>query len=252
MSDAPGTDHRADAPAVASMLMAGSELPLESDSSASQTPGRIVSGPKRAKPLKDESLPPGLRRERKGLLVATSVLLLYEIADVTIVDVQAGGAKMVLGRPEVVPVLIWIVCLYFLMRYVQFLPSQASDFTVARRWLLTLRLSELFHRERLRNAVEGPQLPSDSIHPLWLKWRWLRRSVLSGQPGAAGQKMPMLSVRVNPLAIAWAYSRSFVRVVFLTPIVTDRWLPIALALGALAYAAWPERCCPFAFFGRAR
>jgi hypothetical protein len=62
----------------------------------------------------------GLFRQRRALLAASSVLLLYVAAGIRVEELSVLGTKIHIERPSLVPLALWILWAYFLIRYFQY------------------------------------------------------------------------------------------------------------------------------------
>jgi hypothetical protein len=67
-----------------------------------------------------------LKKARRNLLVISVLLIIFDVASVSVGKVSVVGTELVVGRPEVLRVLLWVFWAYLLLRYCQLLGAQAD------------------------------------------------------------------------------------------------------------------------------
>lgn len=72
----------------------------------------------------DKSMESGLLRQRRNLISISSILIVYDFADIKIEQVGWMGNSIEVGNPAALSLIIWIVWLYFLLRYYQYWSSE--------------------------------------------------------------------------------------------------------------------------------
>lgn len=66
----------------------------------------------------------GLLRQRRNLIALSSLLVVYNFADIKIKQVGWMGTSIEVGNPAALTFIIWVVWLYFLLRYYQYWNSE--------------------------------------------------------------------------------------------------------------------------------
>lgn len=167
-------------------------------------------------------------RQRRNLIAMSSVLILFDFADVKIAKVGILGTDLIVGSPEVIVAFAWVIWAYLLLRYYQYWrKDQRSLFAqtmydAVRRYAFRYSGSKKFKDPH--NQKHNFDLKQDST------WR-LRLTKDEYQP-KEGRSVEIFSLPV-PMwrAIYWKI-KAFLHFVIHTPHFTDHILPFALAFAA--------------------
>jgi len=178
-----------------------------------------------------------LSKSRRNLIVISVLLLVFDMASISIAKVSVLGTELVVGNPRILPTLLWSIWAYMVLRYLQLLGA-----------LQQLGLREKFNERmnrHLRAKLEDLALkasPSD-----WTPWdgtvtfETLSRSGLRWHQDLTKYEKTNVSKVVGQLMVPtstmlFAIFRSATFVIFATPRVTEHVFPLALAAAALAVA----------------
>lgn len=63
---------------------------------------------------------PDLLRQRRNLIAISSVLLVFDFAQVTIAKVSVLGTELFVGNANILMICAWVMWAYFLLRYYQY------------------------------------------------------------------------------------------------------------------------------------
>lgn len=66
----------------------------------------------------------GLLRQRRNLVSISSVLIVYDFAEIKIRQVGWMGTSIEVGNPAALSIIVWVVWLYFFLRYYQYWSSE--------------------------------------------------------------------------------------------------------------------------------
>lgn len=66
----------------------------------------------------------GLSKSRRNLIIVSIILIVFDVAAVSITKVNVLGTELLVGNPIVVHVLLWILWAYFFIRYTQLLGEE--------------------------------------------------------------------------------------------------------------------------------
>lgn len=66
----------------------------------------------------------GLLRQRRNLISISSVLIVYDFAEIKIKQVGWMGTSIEVGNPTALSLIVWIVWFYFFLRYYQYWASE--------------------------------------------------------------------------------------------------------------------------------
>ena len=180
-----------------------------------------------------------LSKSRRNLIAVSVLLIVFDIAAISVGKISVLGSELVIGNAQVARVSIWVLWAYLLLRYVQFLGAE-PDLGVRTKFI-----------ERMNHHMrEKLVLLAKAIYPEWqggiseVEYRHLNRKGISwtltlvkydvthGKTVEAG----VLAVPVRLLLSATL--RSVVFVAFATPRGTEHFLPLLLALAVPIVAFW--------------
>jgi len=65
-----------------------------------------------------------LLRQRRNLIIISTVLLIFDFAKVTIIKISVLGIELLVGNVQVLMVCAWILWAYFFLRYYQYWQTQ--------------------------------------------------------------------------------------------------------------------------------
>lgn len=66
---------------------------------------------------------PGLIRQRRNLIASSIALLVFELADVTLEKISILGNEVRVNNADSIKVITFVACLYFLVRYYQYIQN---------------------------------------------------------------------------------------------------------------------------------
>lgn len=171
-------------------------------------------------------------RQRRNLIAISTMLILFDFADVKIAKVGVLGTELIVGSPDVLIIFTWIIWAYLLLRYYQYWRrDNRSLFTqtildAVRGYALQHSNSASFkknHTPPNQNSIQA-----DLIHES--QWK-LRYSITDYFP-EQGKVIEVFSLSV-PMwrAIYWKVKAALYFVIH-TPHFTDHILPFTLAISA--------------------
>lgn len=178
-----------------------------------------------------------LLRQRRNLIGISSVLLVFDFANVEIAKVSVLGTELLVGNARVLAICAWVMWFYFLVRYYQYLHAEPDR-----------HIRDSF-RDRFDRYVRSYTKVSDQDEigqPLSYriyrvgraKWSYVSRQYDPARGDVVdglGTHLPWWRL------VVWSVkTAAFVGIQ--TPHATDRILPYALAIAALVvtlYTKWP-------------
>jgi hypothetical protein len=101
-----------------------------------------------------------LAKSRRNLIVLSVLLLIFDIASISIGKVSVLGTELVVGNAQILPTLLWSIWAYLLLRYVQLLGAQPHLGLIEK---LNERMS--WHLRELLPALVAKVSPPD-----WKPW----------------------------------------------------------------------------------
>lgn len=173
---------------------------------------------------------PDLLRQRRNLLLISIALILFDFAEISVTEIQMLGAKIPVGKPEVLIFFAWLVWAYFGLRYYQ-------------HWRDAPNSTEEAFRERLdvyARAHTKAAMVQDEIGQPFDDYRIERKGpvtwsyVLQDYESKAGQ----IDIPLPTSLLIWWHLKAGAHVSLHTPHVTDSILPFIVAIFAGASSIW--------------
>jgi hypothetical protein len=196
----------------------------------------------------------GIFRQRRALLAASSVLLLYVAAGIRIEELSVLGTKVHVERPGLVPLALWILWAYFLIRYFQYFHDlKDRGFRDAYTERLELLIQAMAVR-KLQCEFRPPGIePAEYLPPYRFELEAVE--LLSRGPGewrvrAAGgvnwrtprgfarQDFHNYQMDIGPWELLLPRIRSACHVATKTRLGTEYMLPFFVAVAPLAYVIY--------------
>lgn len=171
-------------------------------------------------------------RQRRNLIAISTVLILFDFADVKIAKVSVLGTELIVGSPNVLIIFTWVIWAYLLLRYYQYWRQDNRSlftqtmFETVRGYALLHSNSASFkkaHTPSNRNAIQ-----TDLIFDSQWKLRFSITDYLHDQ-----QQVVEISSLNVPIwrTIYWKIKAALFFVIH-TPHFTDHILPFTLAISA--------------------
>lgn len=175
----------------------------------------------------------GLIKARRNLIVVSVLLIVFDLAGVSVSNVTALGAELQIGRPFVIHILLWVAWGYFLLRYTQILGDEKN---LGIRDAFITKIDSLTF-DVIANIVAKCE-PSSSSSPAKIGFSHLERNGLTlslrvseYDPGQ-GKNIELSVVPIPNRLLIPAIVRSAFHVAFITPKGTEYILPLLLAIAA--------------------
>lgn len=174
-----------------------------------------------------------LSKSRRNLIVVSALLVIFDVAKVSVAKVSVLGTELLVGNPKIVSVVLWVLWAYLLLRYLQQLGAQ-TDLGIHEKYV-----ERMDHLLRDKMAQIGKRdFPEWSGNLAEVGYRLVsRRSMSWTQPlhnydPAQGKQIELGLLRVPALLMIASSVHSFLFVALATPRATDHIFPLLLALAA--------------------
>ncbi len=198
-------------------------------------------------PDSDNRLWTGFVRQRGSLIAASAILFFYETSGIRVEQITILGNTFPVANPASVAVAVWLLWLYFLVRYYQYfrdLPKREfSEAWEGRFWhLLKTVTRRRFVREyRLEGEVKGtPKFTLDEVVPVAQgpgDWRFVVKGSVQYNTGNVFRRTTIdgEALRVPRHIILFTRVRAWLYVITHTRLGTEYLLPFLVAFVPLAY-----------------
>lgn len=169
---------------------------------------------------------PDLLRQRRNVIGISSILLLFDFADVTISKIGILGTDLLVGNVRVLMWTAWVVWAYFLLRYYQYWRTQSNQTvrTAYRQQMQNIG-NQYWYANKATSANLGRQPHVEKIS--FLRWQVVVSEYVPHKGGSIEEKYPVPMWR----SASWALKSAW-HVAAHTHHATDHVLPFALALAA--------------------
>ena len=166
-----------------------------------------------------------LLRQRRNLILISSVLIIFDFARVSIAKISVLGTELLIGDAKTLMIFVWVVWAYAFLRYYQYLRAEGDLRILAMLQVkLHAKVRAYVFRQIKKDHVSG------SIQHTRDGFRW-KYSVYEYVPGKGKEEM-ILSGPIPWLLMIWWQLATGVDVSINTPKATDHILPILLAVAA--------------------
>ncbi|MFH7326451.1 hypothetical protein [Desulfurivibrio sp. C05AmB] len=171
-----------------------------------------------------------LQRQRRNVTALSSLLILFNFADVSIAKVSLLGTELLVGDPAKLAAFVWLIWVYFLLRYYQYWREEPDKgLSKAFRDRFDRCAKDYTGKDFVQDMHGSPRYYKLSREG-WFNWRYSVENVHPVEGNAlVGENIPISIIRV----CAWAIF-SAIHVCINTPRVTEHVLPFPLAILALA------------------
>jgi len=166
-----------------------------------------------------------LLRQRRNLILISSVLIVFDFAKVSITKISVLGTELLIGDAQVLMTFVWIVWVYAFLRYYQYLRAEGDlKILAVFKGGVTAKVNAYVFRQLKKDSIAG------TIAHSRVGFRW-KYSILEYAPARGADKE--ISSGDLPLhkMIWWAIGSGF-NVAIHTPKATDHILPLLLAIAA--------------------
>lgn len=175
----------------------------------------------------------GLGKARRNLIIVSVVLIIFDVAEVSIAKVSVLGTELLVGNPAVVRMFLWVIWGYLLVRYTQFLGEQKdlgikNAFMQKMDRLLSHKIVELAQQQEPTWIPTLGAVGFSNLTRTGLTWH---QRLFRYEPRQSGNA-ELTSAHIPRLIIFIALCRASFYVAFMTPKATKYILPLALALAA--------------------
>lgn len=167
-------------------------------------------------------------RQRRNLIAISTVLILFDFADVQIAKVGVLGTELVVGSPDVLILFIWTIWAYLLLRYYQYWRRDSRSFFI--RTLYDKVRDYASRYSDRRSFKERHKL--DSKSDLFIEAPWDMRFSITNFTPKLGTSSEIFSMKVPLWLVLYWKIKATIHFVVHTPHFTDHSLPFALALSA--------------------
>lgn len=179
-----------------------------------------------------------LSKSRRNLIIVSVLLIIFDVAAVSVAKVSVLGTELLVGNPKVVTLFLWVLWAYLLLRYLQQLGAQ-TDLGIYEKYvermnhLLCEKMAQIGKREFPEWSGNLAEVGYQLLDRHGLTWT---QPVLKYDP-QQGKQVELGILRVPaPIMIA-SIVRSCSFVALATPKATDHILPLLLAVAAPLIAA---------------
>lgn len=178
-------------------------------------------------------------RQRRNLVAMSCLLIIFDLAKVEVAKVGVLGTDLIIGDVRVLAISMWVVWVYFLLRYYQFWKADTPHLSSALSEQITRYAIQ--HGERMdmgRDALGG--------YASLKKEGWIRGWRLELGPSKLheGKFVPHKSLSISWVcALLWK-ARASVFVGLNTPHFTEHALPFVLAAATPVVAVLTKICAP--------
>lgn len=179
-------------------------------------------------PEKAENLSPGLLRQRRNLVVLATFLILFDVSTVEPKTLTLFGAELGLPRARTYATFAWILLLYFVWRFYQYLQDESDlDLKKRRTWSKAKEYLEPWLKESGASLLTMAQGQYELNQERFGGW-FYRFAMYDPKQG----KHLYETLDVPFATTIWATVKALMYTTFRTPYVTDILLPILLAIVA--------------------
>jgi len=169
-----------------------------------------------------------LLRQRRNLVVLSSLLVVFNFSDITITKVSILGTELLVGDPTRLAIFVWVAWAYFLVRYYQYW-REIPDKSLVKSFLgrfnnYAKEYADKKYRRGQYSSVNY-KLRNESIY----SWSFNQETVdpvTGNSPDEEPISIPFIQV------VLWAI-KSLVFVCIKTPHMTEHVLPFIIALFAV-------------------
>ena len=195
----------------------------------------------------------GFLRQRRNLMVMNLVLILYYTADLEFTRFNLLGNEITIGNPLAAPVILWIILIYWFIRYFQYFLelddrsyrkkfSDTYDFYISRHYTKKINsdpveLERLGKFEGRQRVVKAFGINSYNSESMWAKFEYTYfiTHMRSGDVEALNKRVSKM-VEIEGMEIMPIYLWSMFSGIFLTTYFSEYILPIILFLVAAVLA----------------
>jgi len=175
---------------------------------------------------------PDLLRQRRNLIAISSVLIVFDFAQVSITKISVLGTELLVGDARTLLFFAWMIWAYSLLRYYQYLRAEGDlKITAAFQGGIDARLFPYVFRKIQKDRTGQISRMRTGLH-----WRY----VVAEYDNQTGTVQPLHTGPIPLIYMLWWGLRSAFEVAVHTPKATDHILPILLAIAApvLKFAKW--------------
>lgn len=182
-----------------------------------------------------QGLSPGLHRQRRNLILISTVILFLDFADADIKGIKLIGLDISLGKPEVINYFLLAFLFYFLIRYYQYL-CQESDLKIKKEFYTKLYLLTYQKVHTLKNQCHPDTESYDGTYDFrkMKKISTFQREATFLYPNDEG-KNETKKFNVDIKKFILDYILSGLHILINRSYLTDYFLPIILAIFAIYY-----------------
>lgn len=179
--------------------------------------------------MAENEIPIGLLRQRKGLILSSLLLLFICYVKVKIKEVDILGAKIEIKKPEGIIHFIWIVWVYFLIRYYQYFIALKEigieeDF---RKRLEDGKTNKLYKKLKKRSQNDNFILGQHDEIKLIPHSLFYRKLVV--YTPKRGEMTPIIEEKVWFTSVIWLFFKACWQTSIYTTYVTDYFIPFIVA-----------------------
>lgn len=178
-----------------------------------------------------------LLRQRRNLIGISSVLLVFDFANVQVAKVSLLGTELLIGNARVLAICAWLVWFYFLVRYYQYFraePNRSIRDSFKQRLDKYIRS---YHAVKDQDEL-GQLLEYKICRVRFAKWNYVSRKY----DPARGDVVDGIGIQLPWWRLCFWFVKTAMFICIQTPHATDRLLPFALAIAAplvTLYTNWP-------------
>lgn len=175
----------------------------------------------------------GLNKSRRNLIVVSVVLVIFDVAAVSITKVSVLGTELLVGNPAVVHAFLWVLWAYLLVRYAQFLGAE-NDLGIRNAFLqkmdrlLIHKIAETSQLQEPRWQANLGEIGYSRLTRTGLTWR---QRLFRYEP-SQGESVELTPASIPGYIVIFALFRASLYVAFMTPKATEHIFPLVLAIAA--------------------
>ncbi len=164
-----------------------------------------------------------LLRQRRNLLLISGFLIIFDFAHVDITKVSLLGTELVIGRPEVLINAVWFLWVYFFLRYYQYLREE-NNLKIKSTFIFHFKGLALNHVEKCRIAKGLEKHDLQVFQEGLFNW-----DVKNNTYNSDNTWTSVTGALPRHYVVLW-YIKSFFHLIMNTSKITDRVLPIIIAI----------------------
>jgi hypothetical protein len=177
-----------------------------------------------------------LLRQRRNLLIMSGFLIVFNFADIQIVKVSLLGTQLVIGKPSILMLVVWLIWGYFLLRFYQYLNDEKP-------LGITEKAEEIFNKNLASYAIKKlffDHVVQNCQHTLIRSGVFHWQCVLAPFDAVKGKHEEVVRKPISVFTVLLIVFLSQVELCFKTTKITDYVLPYIFAVLAPTVSLWSK------------